>query len=147
MAKAASKVKLPSKAAMTAGDSKTLKAKFSPKGTKSLLKWKSSNKKVATVSSQGKIKALRAGTAVITATMTGKKAKSTCKITVKEKIVLAKSVTLGQAAVGLKRGTDLPDFGNRIASGYHPQGGYLRHFQCRRGNRIRHWTDHSGKER
>lgn len=104
VAKAASKVKLPSKAAMTAGDSKTLKAKFSPKGTKSLLKWKSSNKKVATVSSQGKIKALRAGTAVITATMTGKKAKSTCKITVKEKIVLAKSVTLGQAAVGLKEG-------------------------------------------
>lgn len=52
-------------------------------GTNEKAKWKSSNKKVATVSSKGKVKAKRTGKATITATV-GKK-KYTCKITVKQK--------------------------------------------------------------
>lgn len=60
---------------MVIGDSTTLKVN----GAKSV-KWSSSNKKVATVSSKGKVKAVASGTAVITA-KAGKK-KLTCKVTV-----------------------------------------------------------------
>ena len=56
-------------------------------GTKKKVKWKSSNKKVATIKSLGKTKArvtLKGfGKATITATVKGKKYK--CKVTVKKK--------------------------------------------------------------
>ncbi len=50
-------------------------------GVKGKVKWLTSNKKVATVSSKGVVKAVKAGTVKITAKV-GKK-KYTCKITVK----------------------------------------------------------------
>ena len=50
-------------------------------GTKKKAKWSSSNKKVATVSSKGKVTAKKKGTATITAKIGSKKYK--CKITVK----------------------------------------------------------------
>ena len=65
------------KATITAG--KTLKLKV--KGTKKKVKWKSSNKKVATVSKKGVVKGIKKGTCKITAKV-GKK-KLTCKVTVK----------------------------------------------------------------
>lgn len=49
--------------------------------TKSKIKWKSSNKKVATVNSKGKVSAKKAGKATITATVGKKKFK--CAVTVK----------------------------------------------------------------
>ena len=61
------------------GKSTTLKLK----GTSKKAKWTSSNKKVATVSSKGKVKAKKKGTAKIIAKV-GKK-KYTCKVTVKAK--------------------------------------------------------------
>ncbi len=64
---------------MYIGDSKTLKATTSLNGK---ITWKSSNKKVASVSNKGKVKAKKAGTAVITAKIKSKKV--TCKITVKK---------------------------------------------------------------
>lgn len=67
------------KVTLYVGKSTTLKVK----GTKKKAKWTSSNKKVATVSSKGKVKAKKKGTAKITAKV-GKK-KYTCKVTVKEK--------------------------------------------------------------
>ena len=51
-------------------------------GTKKTVKWKSSKKSVASVSSKGRVKAKRAGKTNITATVSGKTLK--CKITVKE---------------------------------------------------------------
>lgn len=66
-------------ATITAG--KTLKLKIS--GTKSTIKWSSSNPKIAKVSKSGTVTGLMAGKTTITATY-GKK-KSTCKITVKYK--------------------------------------------------------------
>lgn len=53
------------------------------KGTKKKAKWKSSNKKVAVVSSKGKVSAKKKGTARITAKV-GKK-KLVCRVTVKNK--------------------------------------------------------------
>lgn len=51
---------------------------------KSKLKWKSSNKKVVTVSKNGKLKAKKKGKATITVKYS-KKIKATCKVTVKKK--------------------------------------------------------------
>ena len=81
----AKKVKLnKTKLSMKIGDSKKLTAKITPENvTDTTIKWKSSNKKVATVDKNGKVTAKKKGTCVITAvTSNGKKAK--CKITVKK---------------------------------------------------------------
>ncbi len=78
-AEAATKVKLnKTKIMLTVGKTATLKLK----GAK-VKKWSSSNKKVATVSSKGKVKAKKEGTATIKVKATnGKNYK--CKVTVKE---------------------------------------------------------------
>ena len=65
------------KKTLTIGRSFTLKVK----GTKKKVKWSSSNKSVATVSSKGKVKAKKVGKATITAKVAKKSLK--CKITVK----------------------------------------------------------------
>ncbi len=81
----AKKVKLnKTKLSMNIGESKKLTAKITPENvTDTTIKWKTSNKKVATVDKNGKIIAKKKGTCVITAvTSNGKKAK--CKITVKK---------------------------------------------------------------
>ena len=76
---AASKVKLnKKKVTLYVGKTTTLKLK----GTKQKIKWSSSNKTIATVSSKGKVKAKKAGTATITAKVGKKKYK--CKVTVKD---------------------------------------------------------------
>lgn len=66
-----------SKITMKKGSSTVLKLN----GTNQKITWKSSNKKIATVTSKGKITARKAGTATITATVLNKK--FTCKITVR----------------------------------------------------------------
>ncbi len=69
------------KATLVAGAKLALKASLAPAGAESALTWTSSNKKVATVTQKGVVKALRKGTVTITVrTANGKKA--TCKITV-----------------------------------------------------------------
>lgn len=79
---AATKVKInKTKASIYVG--KTLQLKIS--GTKKKVTWKSSNKKIATVTSKGKVKGVKKGTAKITATVSKKK--YTCKVTVKNKAV------------------------------------------------------------
>jgi len=57
--------------------------KLKVKGTKKKVTWKSSNKKVATVSKKGKVKAKKTGKVTITAKVKGKKLK--CKIIVEKK--------------------------------------------------------------
>ncbi len=68
---------------LQAGKYKTLTAKISPSSASNTkVKWKSSDKKVAEVSSKGVVKAIGAGTATITATSADGNAKATCKVTV-----------------------------------------------------------------
>lgn len=76
------KVKLnKTKTSITKGETIKLKATLTPKKAVTLLKWTSSNKKIATVTQKGKGKAKKKGTAYITVkTHNGKKAK--CKIKV-----------------------------------------------------------------
>ena len=82
------------------GKSSTLKVS----GTKSKVKWSSSNKSVATVTSKGKVTAKQAGSATISAKV-GKKTLK-CKVTVKEKFSASEatkkiSVTLQDTGRGV----------------------------------------------
>ena len=78
------KVKLSkSKAVIENGKSLTLKATITPSYLPDkTVTWKSSNKKVATVTSKGKVKGVKAGTATITCTSNLTGAKAICKVTV-----------------------------------------------------------------
>ena len=86
------------KKTMSVGEKYTLKVKsVTPKNASKSVKFKTSNKKVATVSSKGQIVAKKKGTATITVTSkSNSKAKATCKITVKDvikKITVSNSVS------------------------------------------------------
>ncbi|MBR2204959.1 MAG: Ig-like domain-containing protein [Prevotella sp.] len=73
------------KAAIENGKTLTLKATVTPSDlSDKSVTWKSSNKSVATVTSAGKVKGVKAGTATITCTSTMTGAKATCKVTVTE---------------------------------------------------------------
>lgn len=83
VAKPAKRVKLEKELNLSRGASTFVKTTFSPKGTRSVLKWKSSNPQIATVNTKGKVKAVGLGTATITATIKGKKKiKAFCKVNV-----------------------------------------------------------------
>lgn len=94
-----------SRKTLTMGKSTTLKASVSPsKADKSCLTWTSSNTRVATVSSTGKVTAVGPGTATIKAKApSGKYAK--CKITVKRPAV--SKVYLNKTSAALKVGERL----------------------------------------
>ena len=85
------KVKLnKTKANLNVGKSLTLKTTLSPKkpSNKGII-WKSSNTKIATVTSKGVVKAKKAGTVKITATAKdGSGKKATCKVTVKKAAIV-----------------------------------------------------------
>lgn len=83
VAKAPNEVTLKKKkATLEIGDTLKLRAKLPNKTASNKLTWKSSNKRVATVSAMGEVEAIAAGTATITVkTFNGKKA--TCQVTVK----------------------------------------------------------------
>lgn len=85
------------KYSLKVGQSKTLVATVTPASSKGTVKWYSSNNKVATVSSAGKVTAKKAGTVTITA-KTSNGLKATCKITVKSKN--DSSVSSGTASSG-----------------------------------------------
>lgn len=75
----ASTIKL-NKTKLTLNEGKTYTLKLT--GTTKTVKWSTSNKEVATVSSKGVVKAVKHGTAIITAKVSNKKYE--CKVTVKE---------------------------------------------------------------
>ncbi len=84
------------------GHTKTLSVTDKP--INATVKWSSSNKSVATVSNTGKVSALKAGTATITATVTDGNTtkKSTCKVTVTSpKIVQAKISSISNTKDGI----------------------------------------------
>lgn len=61
---------------LTVGKTLTVKTTVSPSSAKKSISYKTSNKKIATVSSKGKVKAVKAGTAKITVTVKGKNNKT-----------------------------------------------------------------------
>lgn len=73
------------------------------KNTRKKVKWSSSNKKIAIVSSKGKVTAKKNGTCYIYAKVSGKKLK--CKVTVKSPSIQAKSVTLNKKTLTLNWGS------------------------------------------
>ena len=90
-AQAAAKVKLSKKSVtLQVGKKKTIKVK----GTTNKVTWATSDKKVATVNSKGKITAKGEGTCNITATVGSKTL--TCKVTVKAKAAAANTVKVGE---------------------------------------------------
>lgn len=80
------------------GSSMTLKMQ----NTKQKVKWSSSNKKVAAVSTKGKVKGIKNGKVTITAKVGSKK--YTCKVTVKKAAVNVNSVSLNESNVTLYEG-------------------------------------------
>ena len=90
------------KCTLSVGETLTLKPTITPSNaTNKTVTWKTSNKKIATVSN-GKIKAVGAGTATITVTVNKKTA--TCKVEVKQPV---SSIDLGKAKAELYKGETL----------------------------------------
>ena len=88
--------------ALAVGESGTLTASVNPSNaTNATLSWSSSNPSVATVSG-GKVTAVKAGTATITATAGSKTA--SCTVTVTDKNVAVQSVTLNNTSIALAVG-------------------------------------------
>lgn len=82
------------------GETETLTATVEPDGTGSAVEWESSNPSVATVDQNGKVTAVSAGNAIITATAGGKSA--SCKVTVN---VPLKGITITGNQTSIRKGT------------------------------------------
>jgi len=83
---------------MVEGDEVTLKATVKPDdATDKTVSWKSSNQEIATVDDSGKVKAVKAGEAVVTATAGQKSAE--CKVTVTAKTIDVSMVMLNQTSL------------------------------------------------
>ena len=92
---------------LSVGDSYMLTTTVSPSdATDKGVAWSSSNTSVVTVSTSGKVSALKAGTATITATTTdGSNLKATCSVTVNAKLV--SSISLNKTTAELTTGESL----------------------------------------
>ena len=99
--KIAAKVKLSkSETTIEKGKTVTLKATITPSTLlDKCVTWKSSNTKVATVTSKGKVKGIKAGTATITCTSKLSGTKATCKVT-----VINGTVTLNKTEAIIEKG-------------------------------------------
>lgn len=90
---------------LTEGSSVTLKATVRPTNANNrAVTWTTNNKKVATVTSKGKVKAVGTGTAVITArAKDGSKKYARCKITVKAKKSSSSAASSGKELLTLSK--------------------------------------------
>lgn len=90
-------------ASVTKGKTLQLTATVTPgNATKKEVKWSTSNKNVAMVSTSGLVTTKSAGTAIITCTaQDGSNVKATCKITVKNPVVKVTKVTLNKTTATL----------------------------------------------
>ena len=73
---------LPGKMDLIKGKSAVIEASVLPEGADAAIAWTSSDKKTATVSSKGKIKAVSAGTCTVTGTVKGTNIKASCSVRV-----------------------------------------------------------------
>lgn len=100
----AKSISIPSKKQISVNKKTKLKVTYDPSGSKTGVKFKSSNKKIATVDSDGTVIGHKKGNATITATYTAdKNIKAECQIVVTKKIKL-KSVSVSPKKVTLKEG-------------------------------------------
>ena len=89
---------------LTEGDSQTLTATVSPSNaTNKNISWSSSNTSVATVNN-GKVTAIKAGTATITVTTDDGGKTATCQVTVNARIYNVESVSLDKTSITLTEG-------------------------------------------
>ena len=87
------------------GDTHTLIATVSPSdASNKRVSWESSNTAVASVSDEGLVTAIKAGTATITATTIDGGKTATCRVTIKAKTIPVESVTLDKATLELIEG-------------------------------------------
>lgn len=95
---------------LTEGETATLVATLSPKGSKDAISWSSDNTQVATVSSSGEVKAVAEGSATITASLKNGN-KATCKVTVAKKQAQAEenktTISLDHTKASIKMGETL----------------------------------------
>lgn len=93
-------------AELTEGETLQLMATVSPAdATNKDLTWTSSNTSVATVSDNGYVSAIKAGTSVIYAMAETKKAQ--CVITVRSRVIPVESITISQSTVSLEVGQNV----------------------------------------
>ena len=94
------------RASISIGQTMTLRASVSPENASNKkITWKSSDSKIATVSSSGVVKGVKKGTATITATTVDGNKIAKCTITVKP--ISVKSVKLGKKTASVKKGKKL----------------------------------------
>ena len=94
-------------ASLTEGESLTLTASINPSNaTNKNVTWKSSNTSVATVSN-GKVTAVKAGSATITVTTKDGNKTATCSVTVNEKVYPVSGVYLNKTSVSVVVGNKL----------------------------------------
>ena len=103
----AKKIKLnKKKLTITVGQTEKLTAKVTPKKANQKVKWKTSNKKIATVSSKGVVKGKKAGKVTITCySKKYPKIKATCKVTVKKASSSVSSGSSGSSGSGGSSGS------------------------------------------
>ena len=96
-------------ASVVKGKTVALTATVTPDtATDKTIKWTTSNKNVATVSPEGVVTAVAAGTAIITATAAdGSGVKATCKITVTNPVIKVTKVTLNKTTASVVKGKTL----------------------------------------
>ena len=92
---------------LTEGDEFTLVATVTPdNATNKEINWTSDNEAVATVSAEGVVKAIKAGTANITATSEDSDVNVKCEITVKEKVISVTGIALNRTSLSLSEGDE-----------------------------------------
>ena len=96
---------------LAVGDTETLTATVEPSDADQTVTWSSDHETVAAVSDSGKITAVAAGTATITATATNgtpddlnDDITATCTVTVKKNVVAVESITLDKSSLELTEG-------------------------------------------
>ena len=89
---------------MYVGNAQRFAVKITPaKASKAKLGWKTSNKKIAKVSTKGVVTPVKAGKATITCYVKSQKSKKvTCKVTVKKQKVTA--ITFAKASIAVQKG-------------------------------------------
>ena len=88
----------PKKTTIYVGKTKKLKVTKTPKAAKATIKWKSSDKKVASVTSKGVVKGVKPGKVKITAKVKGSNLSAECTVTVK-KVIPVKSISCNTASL------------------------------------------------
>lgn len=125
------------KATIVKGKTITLKATISPSGASDKsIKWSSSNKKVATVTSKGVVKGIKPGTATITARAAdGSGKKAVCKVTVKKASSGVPNVT---DAVMKKKYADAAKYLKltQKVRRYNSEYGFYEYYYIRKGRKL-----------